>query len=154
MKKIIDLNKIINSVKIKHPVVFENSEKFFGKQLETLLYLTIACAIELNNSDNKPKELKQSDELTLAHAQLDQIANHLNAVPGDDLTADDLHDGVDTIANACIRKINKLIPNGDRLGELIDEVQKHTLPAHEILGRSQCHHLGKRLYTKIKDGNG
>lgn len=50
----------------------------------------------------------------------------------------------------CIHKIDSLVPNGDKLGELIDKVQ-HRIPNLPAMGRFHCHHLGKMLSAAIKD---
>jgi len=149
MKRPAQINDLLDRIKQDYPEHYNYAIAEFGGRsaLAGMLFLQFACIDYVDNSKDKPQEQsKELQELTLAYDQLDEIAKHLNAVPGEDLTADDLHDGVDTIAKACIRKIDKLIPNGDRLGELIYEVT-----GIANMSPGQAHHIGKRLYAKIKE---
>ena len=55
-----------------------------------------------------------------------------------------------TLEKECINMIHSLIPNGDKLGEMINEIQNR-VPNMPALNRSLCHHLGKMLNAVIKN---
>ncbi len=106
-----------------------------------------------DDKDLQIKELKTElgktyELITEWHSQLDAVHDYLCSLTS---AKPPLQDGqMLSAAEECIFKIDSLIPNGDKLGELIDQIQSR-IPNMHPLNRSQCHHLGKLLYAKLKD---
>jgi len=150
---------IVANIAKKYPEDFPEERYIHILREKVRHQLIIQQALNEVNKSEENDEIKtlrealdyKSKSLRLCEDQLIEIANYLNAECGKDLSPEEVIEG-DTLAKACIRKIDTLIPNGDRLGDLIDKTQSY-VPNLPIIGRSQCHHLGKMLSSAIKKDN-